>query len=262
MNVGNRNADAGSYFRLKEHSNVILAHIVLMSVSWTIILPLGEHLQMQIEWKITDVQQASMLSIARSRFHLLAQSVFLSTNALGLLLGVIYNHQTPDLYEKEKHSSVGWVITCVASVWFGCSLIRAFASKRSRQSRLVTTTADTTSSSFCYQSRPPSSASEHPPQRRRQCYQPHFEPDDIGDDAEDIEEYGLLSLTTVKHFLLQEIGLHSGFKRTLQFVSIITTILDRIILPLGFICVVTGVVVYSGIFVSVLEHIFCSLSYL
>jgi hypothetical protein len=260
MDVGNRIADAGSYFRLKEHSNIILAHIALMSVSWAIILPLGKHLRRQIAWKIADVEQAVMLSIARSRFQLLVQSVFLSTNALGLLLGVIYNHQTPNLYENEKHSSVGWVITCFASVWFCCSMISAFASRRSRQFHLITTTADTASSSFCYQSRPPSSASEHQSQRRRQGYQPHLDPDDIGIGAEDIEEHGLLSRTTVKRFLSQEVGLLSGFKRTLQFISITSTILDRILLPLGFICIVTGVVVYSGIFVSVLEHITCSLS--
>jgi hypothetical protein len=168
-----------------------------------------------------------MLSIARSRFHLPAQLVFLTTNALGMLLGVVYNHQTPDLYEKEKHGPVGWVSTLFASVWFGGSLITAFAGSRCKSSLV----------------------SEH--QGQRQGYQPHYEPDDIEDDVEDIDNRSLLRRTTVNRFLSRKISRLYGFKRTLQFISITATILGRILLPLGFLCITTGAVVYSGIFVSV-----------
>jgi hypothetical protein len=169
-----------------------------------------------------------MLSISRSRFHLPAQLVFLTTNALGTLLGVIYNHQTPDLYEKEKHGPVGWVSTCVASVWFSGSLIMAFAGSRCKSSLV----------------------SEH--QGQRQGYQAHYDPDDIEEDVEDIENFSLLRRTTVNRFLSRKISRFYGFKRTLQSISITTTVLGRILLPFGFLCITTGAVVYSGIFVSVL----------
>lgn len=177
-----------------------------------------------------------MLSIARSRFNLAAQLVFLTTNALGLLLGVIYNHQTPDLYEKEKHGPVGWMSTCLASVWFGGSLITAFAGSR----------------------RKPSLVSEH--QAQRQGYQPHYGPDDLEDDIEDIENLSLLRRATVNRFLSLKIGRFYGFKRTLQFISITATILGRILLLFGFLCITTGAVIYSGIFVSVSDPISRSLS--
>ena len=54
MNVSNTDANAESYFRLKEHSNVILAHIALMSIGWAFVLPLGEHLRIQIARQIAD----------------------------------------------------------------------------------------------------------------------------------------------------------------------------------------------------------------
>lgn len=168
-----------------------------------------------------------MLSIARSRFHLPAQLVFLTTDALGMLLGIIYNHQTPDLYEKGKHGLVGWVNTCVASVWFGGSLITAFAGSRHR----------------------PSLVSEH--QGQQQGYQPHYDPDDF----EDIENRSLLRRVTVNRFLSRKINHLYGFERTLQFISITTTILGRISLSIGFVCITTGSVVYSGIFVSVFDPI-------
>lgn len=47
MNVSNTYANGESYFRLKEHSNVILAHIALMSIGWAFVLPLGEYLRRQ-----------------------------------------------------------------------------------------------------------------------------------------------------------------------------------------------------------------------
>jgi hypothetical protein len=33
---------AESYFRLQKHSDIILAHIALMSISWVVILPIGQ----------------------------------------------------------------------------------------------------------------------------------------------------------------------------------------------------------------------------
>lgn len=64
-----------------------------------------------------------MLSLARSRYTLVVQFVFLCLNALGLLLGTIYNAQTPDLYPNNAHHKVGWIITWVVSAQILVSLV-------------------------------------------------------------------------------------------------------------------------------------------
>lgn len=56
-----------------------------------------------------------MFSLARSRYTLLTQLVFLATNALGVLFSTIYNANTPDLYPHNAHHTLGWVVTWVLS---------------------------------------------------------------------------------------------------------------------------------------------------
>lgn len=56
-----------------------------------------------------------MLSLARSRYTLYSQFVFTATNAFGLLLGTIYNANTPDLYPNNAHHKLGWLVTWVVS---------------------------------------------------------------------------------------------------------------------------------------------------
>lgn len=57
-----------------------------------------------------------MLSLARSRYTLLAQLVFSAGNGLGVFLGIIYNGKTPDLYPNNAHHKIGWIITAVVGV--------------------------------------------------------------------------------------------------------------------------------------------------
>lgn len=56
-----------------------------------------------------------MLSLVESRYTLGLQFSFLATNAVGVLLGTVYNAQTPDLYPGNAHHSIGWIITWVVS---------------------------------------------------------------------------------------------------------------------------------------------------
>ena len=54
-----------------------------------------------------------MLSLARSRFTLAAQALFGALNTGGVLLGLFYKANTPDLYPGNAHSPIGWVATMV-----------------------------------------------------------------------------------------------------------------------------------------------------
>ncbi|KAL7619961.1 hypothetical protein AAE478_010508 [Parahypoxylon ruwenzoriense] len=99
-----------TYFSHTEHVAEIYAHIALMVISWIIMLP-----------------TAVMFSIARSRYTLAIQFLFLVTNALGLLLGITYNAATPDLYPNNAHHKLGWLVTWVVSAQVVISLISRIA---------------------------------------------------------------------------------------------------------------------------------------
>jgi hypothetical protein len=70
-----------------------------------------------------------MFSISRSRYTLPSQLAFLSINAFALVLGLIYNHKTPDLYANNSHSKTGWIITWIASAWVFMALIQIYAGR-------------------------------------------------------------------------------------------------------------------------------------
>ncbi|KAI1099847.1 hypothetical protein F4804DRAFT_320724 [Jackrogersella minutella] len=104
-----------TYFSHTEHVPEIYAHIALMVISWIILLPI-----------------AVMFSIARSRYTLAIQFLFLCTNAFGLLLGITYNANTPDLYPNNAHHKLGWVVTWVVSAQVIISLIGRVAGAMSK----------------------------------------------------------------------------------------------------------------------------------
>ncbi len=68
-----------------------------------------------------------MLSLARSRYTLLAQFGFLAVNAVGVLVGTVYNANTPDLYPNNAHHKLGWIVTWVLCAQVVVSLLGNFA---------------------------------------------------------------------------------------------------------------------------------------
>lgn len=54
-----------------------------------------------------------MLSISRSRLALPAQLSFLGLHSVGLLFGTIYRSKTPELYENNVHNKIGWIVTWI-----------------------------------------------------------------------------------------------------------------------------------------------------
>jgi hypothetical protein len=107
---------APTYFSLGEHTAAIYGHIGLMVAAWVFMLPVGKLLDAQncnLAPELTRLS-AVMLSLARSRYTLYAQFVFAAANAFGVLLGVVYNTNTPDLYPNNAHHKLGWIVTWVA----------------------------------------------------------------------------------------------------------------------------------------------------
>ncbi|KXJ90649.1 hypothetical protein Micbo1qcDRAFT_164261 [Microdochium bolleyi] len=112
-----------TYFRLPEHTGAIYGHIALMLIAWTVVLPI-----------------VIMFSIARSRYTVPTQFLFLATNAAGLVLGLFYNANTPDLYPNNAHHKLGWLVFWVACAQVLISVVgRASGAlgKKSNQLRSV-----------------------------------------------------------------------------------------------------------------------------
>ncbi|KAJ5317165.1 hypothetical protein N7508_001673 [Penicillium antarcticum] len=248
-----QNEGPTSYFSYGQHSSTILAHITLMTLGWCFILP-----------------AAVILSIGRSRLALPSQFLFLVFNAIGLLFGIIYNSQTPDLYENNAHHKIGWIVTLVISAQVVLALIFAYAGRgesKQPQSRcfsratflpVATDEHECPCSTramheYCWsrdsdQATEPSSSIRSP--LSPSCeYQAEFDgfvkPEELHPKISSLRGWFYKSI--VDRFLLKCVrGRVSN--RALRILNSVYNVIDRIILPFGFIATTTGAVTYGGIF--------------
>ncbi|KAK4246367.1 hypothetical protein C7999DRAFT_42217 [Corynascus novoguineensis] len=106
-----------TYFAHPDHKAAIYGHIALMVLGWVFALP-----------------AAVMLSLARSRYTLAVQFAFLAINAGGVLLGVVYNAGTPDLYPNNAHHKLGWIVTVAVTAQVAVGLLARVAGMMKRHS--------------------------------------------------------------------------------------------------------------------------------
>ncbi|RSL81972.1 hypothetical protein BHE90_007332 [Fusarium euwallaceae] len=260
-----------TYFSHPDHVGVIYAHIGLMVLSWVFVLPV-----------------AVVLSLARSRFTVPAQFVFLASNALGLLLGVIYNAQTPDLYPNNAHHKIGWIATWVVSaqvlvsvVGWVAGVLRGDAKKTSsdRQAFLPVPTEAPSHNGF----RLPEGYLADSPYRHSgdsgqgterntaslrsssvstldgleesplESPRKEYEEDDDGD----LEAMSLSSPATKGAFARHASKVVAS--RVWKYLNIGRQVIDRIILPFGFVALATGVVTFGRFFEG--ENVFNGLAH-
>ncbi|GIJ92226.1 hypothetical protein Asppvi_011203 [Aspergillus pseudoviridinutans] len=242
-----------SYFAYGKHSGTIMAHIALMIIAWCFVLP-----------------TAVMFSIARSRFALPSQFSFLVCNALGLLIGIIYNSQTPDLYENNVHHKIGWIATWVISAQVIMSLIFAYAGRGERAKSyeqaafLPVPTDEMADNSHPYpsgishayrwskdsgQGTERNSSSLHSRPSSPSCSSPSEEYDTFEKPEQVVEEpapRGWLHSTVLGRFFASRVP-RLVSSRVLRVLSVVSLVIDRIILPFGFVAIATGGVTYGGI---------------
>ncbi|KAF1920407.1 hypothetical protein BDU57DRAFT_508710 [Ampelomyces quisqualis] len=247
----------GSYWGFSEHVTLMYLHIALEILAWVVVLPV-----------------AVMLSIARSHYVLPSQLVFLSINAFALVLGLIYNQKTPDLYENNSHGKTGWIITWIASAWVFMAFVQKYIGRSQFQSSHESTEPQITfaniaryqrvhdelpdksrysndsgqgsernSTSLFGHSRSPSVESEeqqfiNPARRYTQ------DEDDSFDHAS--EKRAFLSKTPSENFFLRHVA-RFGVGRTLQIIRLFYVVFERTLLIQGFVAIANGTVVYGGI---------------
>ncbi|KAF1988254.1 hypothetical protein K402DRAFT_411626 [Aulographum hederae CBS 113979] len=250
--------DAGppSYFRHTEHAGLMYAHIAIMTLGWTVVLPIGV-----------------VFSVARSRYTLPAQLVFLLFNAFGLLCSIVYNQKVPNLYENNAHHKSGWTFILISAAWVLMGLVNLYTGREkslfkghpvsidglARYQRLQEAQSPTTerrwsgdsgqgternSGSLLSHSRSPSVESEN--QQLGEAM-PAYAGEPEEEDVEDVEKRGFLRHTRVDRFLSRNVR-RFAFGRTVQVVRIVYAVLDRFMLILGFVAITTGAPVYGGVF--------------
>ncbi|CAD6587607.1 MAG: hypothetical protein ASARMPRED_003196 [Alectoria sarmentosa] len=99
-----------SYFSYPALGGFMWGHIVLMTIAWVFVLPIG-----------------IMLNVARSRLALPAQLSFLMLHSIGLLMGTVYSSKAPDLYENNAHNKIGWIVTWIVVAQYIIGLVKSAA---------------------------------------------------------------------------------------------------------------------------------------
>ncbi|OXV08541.1 hypothetical protein Egran_03694 [Elaphomyces granulatus] len=248
-----------SYFAYQKNVGTILAHIILMVLAWGFVLPI-----------------AVMFSIARSRYTIPTQVLFLVVNGLGLLFGIVYNSQTPDLYENNAHHKIGWIATWIVVAQVIIGIIYAYSGQGrdnagviyERAAFLPVPTEAVMESQQPYStdavheyrwSGDSGQGTERNSASLRSCPSPtethYLTPPD------EFEHYGKLDEDTddapAPRYSFQNTILERFFStrmprlasvRVLRIFHVAYIIINRICLPFGFIAITTGGVTYGGIF--------------
>ncbi|MBE3045745.1 DUF2427 domain-containing protein [Candidatus Bathyarchaeota archaeon] len=211
-----------------------------------------------------------MLSLARSRYTLLTQLVFLAGNGLGMIVGIVYNGKTPDLYPNNAHHKIGWVATVVVCAQVFLSLLDratgfmrkngagkgAYQGLKSYKSSSTGDHATGDSYRTSYDSGNASDGLAESPRSNSVSTLAENRPlRSEGEQEFDEEE----SFTDVE-FLTREprpSGWHGWvskmpmgiFRRGSRAFALWYDIVDRVILPLGFVAFCTGIVTLGRFFV-------------
>lgn len=214
-----------------------------------------------------------MLSVARSRFTIPSQFLFLALQAVTLLTAVVYDAKTPDLYENNAHYKLRWPLFFISAVWLFLGLVNFYADRTkatgeasqplsaavmARYQRLQQPSepprlshdsgqgTERNSSSLYGHSR--SSSAESDP-----LASPYHD-EDLGhvDDIDD-EKPNFLQSSRVDRLMSRFVP-RVAAGRSLKAVRFFYVLIERTILLLGFVLVLMGTATIGGIAVSLYIH--------
>lgn len=210
------------------------------------------------------------------------QFSFLACNAFGVAVGVVYNSKTPDLYENNAHHRLGWVVTCVVVAQMLLGMLTAYAgrgkgriARREEHEPLVSVSSGAMAQHYWLYAVPQvggyrySNDSGHGTERasssprseslasldeangqrsidsRRQLY-------DVEDNEPNsglVEKPESLHNSKLDRLLSRAVSKLLS-DRVLRLIDLTNNGLDRVILVLGFVAMVSGLATYYGLFVS------------
>lgn len=190
------------------------------------------------------------------------QIVFLIFNGLSLFTSLVYDAKTPDLYPNNAHLKMGWAVTFIATAWFLMTFVNLHLARTERVKQRHAMTAknmaeydnlhnhrwsgdSTDHDSATLYSSPRSPSSDSIPHHKLETSD-----EEQGDD-EDVqrEDQGFLQNSSVDRFLSRKIPKISSGHALMAF-KIVFTLIERTLPILGFVLIISGGVVYGGLFVS------------
>lgn len=209
-----------------------------------------------------------VLDLARSNLAYPAQILFLGLNAIGIIFGLAYNSQTPDLYPGSAHHRLSWVLTGIAVFQFGVRLLRSFAAPRARK---ITTSVNDERALFIPISETESTfhdAANHEDveaaSSRLSICRSEDGTSSNETDSETLYDVPLpRSRTSLERRYGQPMSWTKRWSnvvdttRLIDILDIISTIFRIALIALAFVALCTGIVTMAGIFVSLL-HLFRS----
>lgn len=216
-----------------------------------------------------------MLSVARSRLALPAQISFLGLHSVGLLVGTIYSSETPELYENNAHNKIGWIVTWIVVAQCIIGLFKLAVSFQKPQDvdaeertvflpmsthalaqhQQATYSPDeyrysrdsghyTASEASRSQSVSTMQEQENDEHEKFLEYQNSY----AGSDTEYLEKHSFLGNTKAQRVANRIAAMVS--QRTARALNVAYNAIDCVSLLLGFAAIVSGAVVYGGVFVS------------
>ena len=212
-----------------------------------------------------------MLSIVTSRYTAPAQLAFIATNILGLLAALSYNARTPDLYPNNAHHKIGWIITNIVTVQVVMGIMarrQPYHTTLSPREQIIEPsfmplrmTADDEHSIGVPQG--PRHYSDRDHETSIELLEPQSRISDTTEVEPGTEGIELPAMTKCvgsnstgrNRFLsapihwLRNISKALGSKNVWEYIVLGYKVTDRIILPLGFITLATGVVATGRFFV-------------
>lgn len=248
-----------SYFNHVGYFGWMYAHIALMIIAWTVILPI-----------------AVFISTAKSRLAVRAQLIFVAVNARGISASVVYDAKTPDLYPNNSHHKIGWAVTWIAVIWILLGLL-SLRNRPKRSSSLPNGThAISTQAMDQYEqmnechvqhayrwshdsghgtehNSPASGSRTHSSEsikfKPEQPMRTESDDHDSDNESSDLEGHPFLRNPAVNRFVTGHIS-RLWSARLGKTVDITHVVLERFQLLLAFLAITTGFVTWSGIFGS------------
>ena len=203
------------------------------------------------------------------------QLAFLALNAAATLLGTVYHGKTPDLYEQNTHNSFGWLLMWIVIAQTFMVVLRRRSpvallsdNQSEEEGNHQAVTQEAMQQHQTYHPRQPggyryshdSGHGTEPESSNSQSSSPIRDSDeDPFRKVEGAHEGELDVEVPESRTLLRGGPAAGGFltrvrlklsRRTMKAVNIISNAIDRVILLLGFVGIITGIVIYGGIFVS------------
>lgn len=237
-----------SYFGYSKHVGLLWTYVALMVITWLLIAP-----------------PVVMLSLARSRLTVPAQFLFLALQGLTLLVGIVYDAKTPDLYENNAHSKLRWPLFFITGIWVFLGLVNFYVdrNKTSEDSHQPLSAAVMARYQRLQQAPEPSRYSHDSGQGTERnstslyghSRSPSAESANIASpyhdaDLEDVvdfeEKRGVLRNNRVDRLMARFVP-HMAAGRSLKVMRLVYTLIERTILLLGFVLLMMGTITMGGI---------------